>query len=78
MENTIEIQTWMEEVDVTAKDPNGQTLLHWAAAEGYADTVEVLLHYGADPQTRDRWGRTALDLALEKGQRQVVQVLRRG
>jgi hemoglobin len=38
----------------------GRTLLHAAAAAGDAETVELLLRSGADPNVRDAGGHTAL------------------
>jgi hemoglobin len=50
-------------------DPDGRTgvralnatALHYAARAGFLRTIEVLLHHGADPGTRDSQGRTPLD-----------------
>jgi truncated hemoglobin YjbI/ankyrin repeat protein len=37
------------------------TALHYAAKAGFLRTIEVLLDHGADPDARDRHGRTPLD-----------------
>ena len=37
------------------------TGLHYAAKAGFAQTIEVLLEHGADPDARDAQGRTPLD-----------------
>jgi truncated hemoglobin YjbI len=37
------------------------TALHYAAKAGFLKTIEVLLDHGADPDARDRHGRTPLD-----------------
>ena len=37
--------------DVNWKEQNGQTALMWAAAEGHAEVVELLIEAGADFRT---------------------------
>jgi hypothetical protein len=39
--------------DVTVCDREKMTALHWAAAKGFADVVELLLNRGANPNARD-------------------------
>lgn len=52
-----------------------QTALMVAATEGDEPTIEALLAAGADPALQDAKGKTALDLAREKGQAAVVRRL---
>lgn len=61
-----------------AKDAEGRTPLHLAAAGGYASTVELLLHNNADPNVRDAAGRTPLAAAEAAGHGAVAELLRRG
>jgi hypothetical protein len=49
--------------DARAADYDQRTALHLAAAEGRHRLVKLLLTAGADPEARDRWGRTPLDEA---------------
>lgn len=42
------------------------TLLHTAVEYEQLHMVQLLLKHGADAEIRDSWGRSALDLALEK------------
>jgi len=42
----------------------GQTALYGAAKNGWANVVEHLLAYGADPKVSDALGRTPVDAAL--------------
>jgi len=60
---------------VNAKDPGGQTSLHWAAATGKADIVEMLMHAGADPRIGKDDGMTPLHVAAGSGHAQVVKAI---
>ncbi|CAE8611081.1 unnamed protein product [Polarella glacialis] len=44
---------------------DGYTMLHWAASKGEADICTHLLSLGADPDARDKFGRTSLDCATD-------------
>eukprot|EP00117_Sycon_ciliatum_P048509 scpid7645/ scgid34528/ Neurogenic locus Notch protein; Processed neurogenic locus Notch protein len=52
-----------------------ETALHLAARCGVADNVNVLLHYGADPNAVDKYGASPLHAAVSAGATAVVQVL---
>nr|XP_015820573.2 ankyrin repeat domain-containing protein 54 isoform X1 [Nothobranchius furzeri]XP_054589308.1 ankyrin repeat domain-containing protein 54 isoform X1 [Nothobranchius furzeri] len=59
-----------------AQDPNlvmKKTALHWAAKQGRLDSVDMMLHYGADVNVRS--GYTALHLASIHGHQDIVQTL---
>ena len=45
----------------------GGTALHWAAAQGQERVVLALCAGGADPDARDAFGNTPLDLAEGEG-----------
>ena len=51
--------------DIDAVDINGRTSLHIAAANGLADAVNVLLQKKSNPEIRDRFGKTPLEVAIE-------------
>ncbi|HEY8586373.1 MAG TPA: ankyrin repeat domain-containing protein [Rhodanobacter sp.] len=55
------------EVAVDQRLPNDATALMVAAAMGYPDTAEQLLHGGADANARDEAGRNALHAAAQFG-----------
>ena len=42
---------------------------------GHLATAKRLLEGGADVTLRNKWGETALDIAREKGKREVVALL---
>jgi ankyrin repeat protein len=46
-----------------ARDAEGRTALHRAAAAGHHLVCEFLIHRGANPAARDNSGKTALDVA---------------
>lgn len=48
-------------VDITAKDKDAMTPLHWAAASGMTETVRQLVARGAPLEARNTWGGTVLD-----------------
>jgi len=52
---------------LAARDREGRTVLHAAAAAGEAEAVAVLVDMGADTSAVDARGRTPLDVAREKG-----------
>lgn len=62
-------------------DPNiadrhtGTTPLHDAARMGFLDTVEILVQFLADPNSRDNRNCRPIDLAIESGHHNVVAFL---
>ncbi|KAE8605305.1 hypothetical protein XENTR_v10015059, partial [Xenopus tropicalis] len=56
-------------------DWNDRTALHWAAAKGQADTVKLLIEYGARPCLRTDSGWTAAHFAAESGKLSVLRAL---
>jgi ankyrin repeat protein len=49
--------------------------LFWAASQGHADRVELLLDHGVDPNQANRQGRTAYELALLGGHETIAERL---
>ena len=51
-----------------ARDPDGDRFpLHWAAANGHKECIQVLVSFDADTRVQDKKGRTPLKLAHENG-----------
>lgn len=63
--------------DPNCEDPATLTRpVHDAAREGFLDTLVVLHRAGARLDVRDAWGRLPVDLAEERGHRDVAGYLR--
>jgi ankyrin repeat protein len=62
-------------VNVNAPQADGTTALHWAAENGSADLVELLLAAGADARAANRYGVTPLALAAGAGDATAVERL---
>lgn len=64
---------------IDAADPvHGWTGLHWAAAAGHAEIVQILIQAGASVNARDKHESTPLHWAAATGQQSVLPVLTRG
>jgi len=61
---------------LTASDSKGWTALHYAADGGALEATELLLDRGAQPNTLDRFGNTALFRAVYEKHAEVVALLR--
>jgi ankyrin repeat protein len=62
--------------DVNAAQGDGMTALHWAARQGEAPTIEMLVHAGANVRATTRLGGyTALLLASQMGQAPAIELL---
>ncbi|KAF3444329.1 hypothetical protein FNV43_RR14019 [Rhamnella rubrinervis] len=57
------------------QDYDNRTALHLAASEGHASIVELLLHYKANVNLKDRWQRTPLTDARLYGHRDICRIL---
>jgi len=51
-------------MDVNTKDIDNCTPLHRTSDHGHAGIIVLLLDAGADPNVRDKWDNTPLNLAL--------------
>ena len=53
----------------------GQTALHWAVRRGHKAVVALLVEKRADIAAEDSHHNTPLDLALERGDQEMVEIL---
>lgn len=60
---------------VNARNPNGKTLLHFAAESGQTRYVNELLDAGADATAKDQWGFTPLHYAALSGDSDLINAL---
>jgi ankyrin repeat protein len=58
--------------EVNARNAQGWTALHVAAAGGDLAVIALLLHHGADVHAQSHIGTTALDNAITRGGRKAV------
>jgi len=56
-----------QDLDVNSQTPNGQSLLHIAAANADLKCIQLLLQYGADVNVKDSNGWTPLHAAVRRG-----------
>ena len=61
--------------DVHAKNSQGLTPLHRAAAYGRKNVAELLIANGAQLNAKDDQGRTPLSLAEEQGHEEIIELL---
>ena len=54
----------------------GSTALHFAAANGCTQTVELLLKNGAIVDVADKYGSTPLSVAMAKNHADVIELLK--
>lgn len=56
-------------------DYDNRTALMLAAAEGHKNIVNYLVSHGADKNLKDCTGSTALDEALKKQHKEIIELL---
>ena len=62
-------------VDVTVRQPDGMTALHWAVAHEVTDLVRRILQAGADPAAVNRYDVSPLSMACQNGDEVSVRML---
>ena len=64
-----------DEVDINIKDFEDSTALIWAATDGYIKIVESLLSKNADINSVNKYGKTALDIAVDGKHMEIIKIL---
>ncbi|HET9359433.1 MAG TPA: ankyrin repeat domain-containing protein [Vicinamibacterales bacterium] len=64
-----------QQADANASEPDGTTVLHWAAQEDDPDAVRLLLSAGAKAESANRYGVTPLQLAAVNGNAAIAKML---
>jgi ankyrin repeat protein len=64
-----------QKADVNARQPDGDTALHWAVWRDDVELASTLLHAGADPNAANRTGATPLSLASIGGNPALIELL---
>ena len=53
-----------------------KTPLHWACKHGHLQCVKILVQHGADPTVRNPNNKCPVEMAMEKGHREIVRFLK--
>jgi ankyrin repeat protein len=61
--------------DPNAKAQSGSTPLHTVAFTGDRASLDLLLKHGADPALTNNEGKTAADIARERGNQEIADLL---
>jgi ankyrin repeat protein len=64
-----------QRADVRAKQPDGATVLHWAAHWDDLETIDLLLRAGAEPNAANDFGVTPLSIACTNASAPMVERL---
>lgn len=59
---------------ITYRNHKGETLLHYAAKNGYKSVVTELLHRGADPKSKNNAGQSVIEGCDDALQRAIISV----
>ncbi len=62
-------------VPIDCTNPDQRTALHAAASEGHENLVSFLLKNGANPDLKDRWGKTPYDDAEFHDQKKIMNII---
>ena len=63
--------------DPSVKDMHGNLAVHDAAGNGYQGVIKAIEKAGGDMEVLDGSGRTAVEWAKERGEREVVRALKK-
>ncbi len=67
---------YMNESDViNGQNCWGETALHLCASQGNESALKVLVQMGCDQSLKDKWNRTAADVAIENGHQELAHTI---
>ena len=61
--------------DVNTRDYDGRTALHVASQLGFINVVTCLVRLGVDRDLKDRWNKSSMDIARERGHEDILYFL---
>ena len=61
--------------DPNLTTPDGESALHWAIKCGYPALAELFIKHNTDALKRDKWGISPLQLAVENGYAEILEML---
>lgn len=65
----------LPDCNVNIRDKDGWTPIYYAAEKGYFNVVKSLMENGADITTRDEFGKTPKDIAVDFNQKDILNYL---
>ena len=77
-ENVIPVLLARKGIELNAENDNSWTALMIAAVMGRGTVIQLLLEAGADPEVKNKFGKTALDLAQEGTDPTAAEFLMKG
>lgn len=75
VENAVKLCLQRDAANINSTDNAGYTPLHWAAIKGFGPIMKILLEKGADPEFKDKAGKTYQDVRQVSWSKQPVYVL---
>jgi len=73
--NKLLLEALIEGVNPNLVDDQGRTVLHYVAASGFAPTLTLLIHYGAQVDVQDKAGLTPMHMAAGYAKARCLTVL---
>lgn len=64
-----------QNIDINYRDKYSKNVLHLAASNGYAGTIDALIDAGAEVDSPDKYGQTPICSAIIAGQTEIVKKL---
>ena len=65
-----------EDIDINYQEPNGRDMIMIASYYGHVDILKYLLKYNPDLTQKNKEGKTAIEIAKESNQTEIVKILK--